>query len=154
MEERMPYLIQRCRVRSRENITGIDSLLSFDYMGSSEFEWGALPIALRELCEVADELMVHEVSFTKKKSLWLVTTNKDVAEARRMLKIVSSEKARTKEYVGIEAYLKGTEAEHSYRDYKAWWDIDHHWIACVDKELAELVIKAIKSVRDRRKANG
>lgn len=153
MKEQTPYLIQRCKVKSRENITGIDSLFSFDYMGSAEFEFGALPRALSKICEVADALQAYEVTFGKK-SLWLVTTKKEVSEAMRMLKLAADEQIRTKEYVGIEAHLKGTEKDRGYKDYKAWWAIDHRWIACVDKELAELTITAIRYVRDRWRAEG
>jgi hypothetical protein len=38
-----PYCIQRGKFKNREGKQGIDSLLIFDYMGSSEFEFGALP---------------------------------------------------------------------------------------------------------------
>lgn len=42
------YLIQRAKFRNNVNTnkSGIDSILEFDYMGSSEFEWGALPKSL------------------------------------------------------------------------------------------------------------
>ena len=151
-----PYLIQRCKEKSRakESITGIDSLLSFDYMGSSEFEWGALPAALRRICEIADRLEVTPVPFKKKKKLFLVCSAHEKLEAIKMLGQVADEKHRTKEYVGIEAYLKGTEDQRGYRGYSAWWDIDHRWFACIDEELAELVIYAIKKVRDRWKQEG
>lgn len=46
----MPYLVQR--VLRRDKIaagTGVDRLFAFDYMGAAEFEWGALPAALREM---------------------------------------------------------------------------------------------------------
>jgi len=40
-EIRKPYLVQRAKFTNikNEEIVGIDSLLDFDYMGSSEFEW-------------------------------------------------------------------------------------------------------------------
>ncbi len=47
------YLIQRCIINEHniENnaIIGIDSLFRFDYMGSSEFEFGALHDACKDL---------------------------------------------------------------------------------------------------------
>ena len=41
---RKPYLVQRAKFTNvkNEEIIGIDSLLDFDYMGSSEFEWGSI----------------------------------------------------------------------------------------------------------------
>lgn len=48
---RLPYLVQRLRRREFPSSTakGVDQHFSMDYMGSSEFEWGALPAALRAL---------------------------------------------------------------------------------------------------------
>ena len=44
-----PYLIQRMNAERRENRSGVDANFSMNYMGSSEFEWGALPEALRRM---------------------------------------------------------------------------------------------------------
>jgi hypothetical protein len=48
-----PYLIQRGSFKniSDNEIVGIDSLISFEYMGSSEFEWGSIPKAMIDLCQ-------------------------------------------------------------------------------------------------------
>jgi len=51
-----PYLVQRGKFKQPAKIEGIDSLIQFDYMGSSEFEFGALPKALKEICTVLPEL--------------------------------------------------------------------------------------------------
>lgn len=46
-----PYVscIQRGKFRINSNKKGIDSLIKFDYMGSSEFEFGALPKSLTHI---------------------------------------------------------------------------------------------------------
>ena len=44
------YLVQRGNFIDKVNIStieGLDSIVHFDYMGSSEFEWGSLPKSLR-----------------------------------------------------------------------------------------------------------
>lgn len=156
MDKPNPYLIQRCRVKTRkkEDITGIDSLLHFDYMGSSEFEWGAIPKALKQLCAVADELVVWNDWNEKGVPLFLVCVGSEMTDAQRMLKLVSSDKHRTKEYVGIAAYLSGKDAKEAYRGFDAWWDIEHRWMVFRELEVAKLAIQAIKHVRDRWKAEG
>jgi len=47
----LPTLVQRLKVREfpSPNGKGVDLSFSMDYMGASEFEWGALPNTLREL---------------------------------------------------------------------------------------------------------
>src|SRR5512136_2832932 len=49
-----PHLIQRvelCDPPRKEDFTSIDRYFSFSYMGSSEFEWGTLPAALKFMRE-------------------------------------------------------------------------------------------------------
>lgn len=49
---RYPHLIQRVRRRAGStspNSKGVDQLFVFDYMGSAEFEFGALPSALKQM---------------------------------------------------------------------------------------------------------
>ena len=47
----IPYLIQRLMKNDSPNpdAKGVDAAFWFDYMGSSEFEWGAIPKALKRL---------------------------------------------------------------------------------------------------------
>lgn len=55
-ERNRPWLIQRVVARELKDQTlgkGIDGAFIFDYMGSSEFEWGTLPHSLR-LMRAAD----------------------------------------------------------------------------------------------------
>jgi len=50
--EKKFYLTQRIEKQwnaPRDDKEGVDAYFAFDYMGSSEFEWGALPKALRDM---------------------------------------------------------------------------------------------------------
>ena len=44
-----PYLVQRAKFYDNPSSKGIDGILRFDYMGSSEFEMGDLPRSLRRI---------------------------------------------------------------------------------------------------------
>lgn len=57
-----PYTIQRGFFEERDCKKGIDSIIKFDYMGASEFEWGALPKALKRLRKNVGEYAYHDVS--------------------------------------------------------------------------------------------
>lgn len=59
-------LIQRGTFETREYKTGIDSILKFDYMGSSEFEWGALPKSLGRIRENIDSYTYLDVPIKDK----------------------------------------------------------------------------------------
>lgn len=49
-EIKLPYLMQRMRVSKevRTGKTGVDAFIEFDYMGSAEFEFGALGKTLKQ----------------------------------------------------------------------------------------------------------
>ena len=56
-----PYLIQRIMIRQQvaENESGVDKHFSFDYMGSSEFEFGALSKALKAMVATQRETQIQ-----------------------------------------------------------------------------------------------
>jgi hypothetical protein len=58
-----PYLVQRITKHSEEQKRqkGVDRHFHFEYMGSSEFEWGTLPHSLRLMREHKDDFEVQEV---------------------------------------------------------------------------------------------
>ena len=60
------WLIQRGKFENREHKSGIDSILSFDYMGSSEFEWGALPKSLGNMRSGLNEYTYLDVPIQDK----------------------------------------------------------------------------------------
>lgn len=45
--EREIYLVQRLNERNIGIYSGVDVYFSMDFMGSSEFEWGARPLSLK-----------------------------------------------------------------------------------------------------------
>jgi hypothetical protein len=53
-------LIQRGKFEDRDFKTGIDSIVVFDYMGSSEFEWGSLPESLKCIQESINEYSIRK----------------------------------------------------------------------------------------------
>lgn len=60
---KLPHLIQRLNPNphASESAKGVDRFFRMDYMGSSEFEWGALPSALREFRAATDVVGPVEV---------------------------------------------------------------------------------------------
>jgi hypothetical protein len=69
MNYRNWYLIQRLERRAARPINarapavgGIDQIIAHDYMGSAEFEWGAVPHSWRTLHESGMTALVHKTS--------------------------------------------------------------------------------------------
>jgi len=68
MADGIPYLIQRVRRRSQvaEHQKGFDRIFELDYMGSSEFEFGTIPKALKAMrANKSDEWKVRSITVGK-----------------------------------------------------------------------------------------
>lgn len=124
-----PYLVQRAKFSKDERLSkkGIDRILDFDYMGSSEFEDGSL---FRSLTRIREDLKDYEYfQYTFKKNSDKVVTvfskkeNQDVICF--ILEQLADREIRLKEYCDLDAYIKGDE---HYRNNDFWWDIDNDWM--------------------------
>lgn len=121
-----PYLIQRAKFENRPDKKGIDQLLSFDYMGSSEFEWGALPKSLKRVRENLADYVLFQYSFKKHpaKVVTVFCTKEQQDLVGDILEQLSEGKIRLKEYCDLDNYVV---PKTKYRDNDFWWDIDNDW---------------------------
>lgn len=122
-----PYLIQRCVFDYKEkdrNESGIDNILTFCYMGSSEYEWGALPKSLKEIRNrfndyIYFDLVVHDKVIT----VFCKSIYKEVIE--QVILDLSENKYRLKERCYFHNFIN----DDTYEYFKAdcWWDIENHF---------------------------
>ena len=161
-----PYLIQRMSFKEKTEARNFDAVISMDYMGSSEFEFGALPASLKVLAKAADGLVLRMFkSYTD-------------CEGRRLC-IVACSEADIDEYAGfIDELAKGMKCEYRTKEMtyfqeamtgkdcmgknyserlvkaEAWWDIVNHVIFTFGKDRAERIVDAVRATRDAKKAEG
>ena len=117
-----PYLIQRASFEDRSHKSGIDSILSFDYMGSSEFEWGALPKSLNRIRDHKADY-VYLTFMIKDKSITVYCKSSDVSEVDAYLNTLVENKIHLKEWSGFDKYIKG--GDYFSDRFQFWWDIDN-----------------------------
>lgn len=158
---RDPYLIQRMKFREPKEGPTIDGILRMDYMGSAEFEFGALPASLKEMCRDLESLSIHmlnDVVNVDGKRLCLICKESDVEEYSKFIPKLIERKLRLKEA----SYL---DQEHTGKDFAgrplseynrtdAWWDIDNHIMFTYGKDNARKILNAISALRDKKKAAG
>jgi hypothetical protein len=118
------YLIQRAKFEKSDNESGIDSILNFDYMGSSEYEWGALPKALKRTRENEKEYIQFEFTFEnfEDKPIIILCKESDKEELPKILAQLADRELKLKEYCDLDAYLKGNK---NYKTSDFWWDIQN-----------------------------
>jgi len=116
-------LIQRGKFKSRPEKVGIDNILLFDYMGSSEFEWGALPKALADMRKNITEYTYMDVPMNGK-VITVFCNNKHKPDIKIYLQSLAENKWYLQEYSDFNYYIYPTEHCKSYTDF--WWDIQNH----------------------------
>lgn len=121
-------LIQRGRFEDRDYKKGIDSIVKFDYMGSSEFEYGALPESLGKIRANISEytyLDVPMLSFPKSQmvSITVFCKNSQKAEVKTYLQELADDNFSLQEPSDFDTYINKKEYPNR-TDF--WWDIGNH----------------------------
>jgi len=155
-----PRLVQRVEWMDppREHKEGVDHFFGFSYMGSAEFEWGALPSALgfmREDVAKWDKNLPVEMR-VRDHVAWYVGPPEGLAVAEALFVRQLDEKRR---YAMKEWYLKEhTEIRDAYIPNKewpcrtiGWWAIDAApcpWAFFMEKEHAEQWLKCLRTPKE------
>lgn len=149
-----PCLVQRGKFKTPEKIEGIDSLIHFDYMGSAEFEFGALPKALKEICAVFSQLKVMETDIKTEddRQLWLLCKPEDEPALQEFWHKAVNDRysVRTKELLWYGKDIKNDRIGGD--DTEFWWDIGEKqcWMAALGWAQIEDVWKALEAVKKKK----
>lgn len=116
------YLVQRASFENRKDKKGIDSLLLFDYMGSSEFEWGALPKSLGRIRKNINEMTFLDIPI-RDKVVSVCCHNSQKTEIKQYLENMVEGKFNTKGFTAFDSYVKN---DGYFKDkFDFWWDIEN-----------------------------
>jgi hypothetical protein len=163
------YYVQRGIFKKIDfsEITGLDSLINYDYMGSSEFEFGALGKSLRRIMQQIQQnnfkqytININNENFTLF-SKCLLDNGKEVEDFMKLAfeKIYIS----SKELINIHKYFEGEyitkikkgcvskkEIVENFGYCNFWWDIINDWIL-VPKlhSYPEKIMKAFIKLKER-----
>ena len=135
-----PYLIQRAEIVRplAEPTERISNAVKFEYMGSAEFEFGALPESLRAIRSVWDKWNRRTVLDIKDGEaplrVYSSFNDEEFEEYKAHLLGLRDPKARphTKESTYFE---EGRRATSKYIRTDFWWDLDNHTMFGFDKEF-------------------
>lgn len=134
-----PYLIQRINVGFSEHRTGMSSVCDYDYMGSSEFEWGVIPASLREVRARIDEYVIKEIKLEKPinqagsgeiaNSVYVLLRRAmlDCEDFEATVQKLLQDRINTKEYTGFD------------REFDLWQDVEYHLFFCFNPVFLRLI---------------
>lgn len=137
------YLVQRLDRRDA-GMTGFDARFGCQYMGSSEFEWGAIPDSLKRI-RSARKVVIHEGEVTRKgitRTVYVVGDKKVVTGIpERLTAWMVDEHPRGKEWSYFPEYVDGTQSE--YQNADAWWGLGEDAMWTLDATIADDLLAAI-----------
>jgi len=139
------YLVQRMTKKDQpyKNDKGIDSHFDLDYMGSSEFEWGAVPKSLKRLRQSPVEVTPQPLSFEGQvHTVYFVAHPNETADKWAALQRWVDGGMRGKEWTKFDRMLR--DAATDWRT-DAWWSIDTDAAWALDQETADLLATAINT---------
>lgn len=147
------WLIQRGTFLEKgKYLTGTDGVVELDYMGSAEFEWGAIPKAYRRLMYNFSEYEVfHTEIYTPEHEELMLFCKKDCKdEIMQTIREFIEKPYHLQEYSELEKVPKARKGDTSYngRHSNFWWciDIKPHgdWMAFLEPQL-KLFMEAVKN---------
>lgn len=133
------YLIQRGKINKGNafnGVTGREGFANLDYMGSAEFEWGAIPKAYRRIMGQFEQYSLSETGLKTSNGVPLqIFCRADMCdEIVAEIKAYIQEPYRLKEYSALAEHFKSNLLDNSKwaRDNtNFWWDIRNDWIAFI-----------------------
>jgi len=155
----MFYLVQRMKNREiseGNNTPSIDDLFTQDYMGSAEFEFGALPKSLKRICQRLNEYQTYTLTeFKRPKSdeavrIFCLPEHKDeIVEGIRELLKSEYPKMQMKEHAGFFKTFHGENDDYHRAD--AWWEIDNDFFFTVGKQNMKNIQTAMENTAKKHK---
>jgi hypothetical protein len=123
------YLVARARIEDRDYKQGIDSIISLDYMGASEYEWGAIPDSLKRIRTAIADYTYMDLPMDGK--VITVFCNVSVRDGvPDMLDQLASGEMRCKCYTEFDNLLRPSKIQKEWQAKRPvktnfWWDIDN-----------------------------
>lgn len=145
-----PYLIQRAKIRipvAAKN-TRLSQAVDMDYMGSSEFEFGALPKSFRRIESVKSDWRCQVVESISQDGeplqVWSTFTGEDFEKYVGYLTAFRNGKGnRTKEAVRFESSREQTSYSPNF-----WWDLSNDAMFGFNKQFMKRVGDYVQSSLD------
>jgi hypothetical protein len=124
------YLVARAIIEDRDYKKGIDSIISLDYMGAAEFEFGAIPESLAVIrANIADYTYMDLPMDGKVITVFCNVNVRD--EVPEMLDRLADGEMHCKCYTEFDSLLRPSEIRKKWQikspvKTNFWWDIENH----------------------------
>lgn len=112
-------------------------IFSFDYMGSAEFEFGAIPEAIQKIVKDVSEYEYYKTSISGQE-IFIISRKDQKKDVTSVIIGLSKNKLLLKEYSNFDAALGLSKwvSKENCRTF-GWLEIDNGFFFFIDKEMAE-----------------
>jgi len=141
------YLVQRMTSRD-SGAPGFDGLFDLDYMGSSEFEWGAIPKSLKAI-RAAKSIGVQSFPITydgKTRDVYFVGGADAFKWALPKFEAWLEGGLRGKEWSRFGENFLGTADKWALRT-NAWWALNENVMFTLDADIAARLLRGITGAK-------
>lgn len=134
------YLVQRLSPRTYGTGKGFDTHFKMEYMGSSEFEWGALPDSLKAMR--ATDLQITGLPLDAV-TVYFVAAKTNTTLHDDFMDWATNPKRPfwSKDATYLDELIEG--ARREYVDTIGWWDVDSHVMFALDRDTAEKMLAGV-----------
>lgn len=160
-----PYLLQRAKAQEFKPDLKTGDYLKFDYMGSAEFEFGAIPRFQRNINDKLSKLRPFKVPIADGTELWILCEVDQAYDYSKMIEDLYAGKLRTKESTGFnrkEVLYVGKKRTALYDQPHApfsndvWFDLDNELIIARNEQtllnLKQTIANSVRYMDEQQKA--
>jgi hypothetical protein len=121
----------------------IRNIFSFDYMGAAEFEFGAVPQALKFIAEQAtnNNLIASVIEVGKDEIVYYISPKEYATEVVNRIQLLRQDKIRLKESCGLNYYFDEFFGKPFRTDNVGWMELNNGYFFFVDKSMFENTCK-------------
>lgn len=155
------YLVQRAAMReniSNSQVVGYDSAFSNDFMGSAEYEFGALAKSLRKITPNLEHYQIFAHKTLKHpdgRGLFMFCRPEVKDDLSSILEILATDGSysskhgyQLKESAYLDNILKGQKSG-LLAGINLWWDIENLWFAGLGKPVVVRLELALKKLKEK-----
>jgi hypothetical protein len=145
------YLVSRGKIKDRDFKKGFDSIVSLEYMGASEYEWGTIPNSLDIIRKDIANYVYLEVVINGK-SVTVFYNKKHTQEIELFINNVAINKFHLKCHSNFNTAINPSEwdIENFKRnplETNFWWDLSNHLMFWLTDPIFEEKFKSIIAIQ-------
>jgi hypothetical protein len=128
---------------SKEGMDAIRNIFSFDYMGSSEFEWGIVPSCLSFLIENREKIITGSLVIKEgKPTVYYLCHKAHAKDIQEHIKTLAAGNYRSKEFINLDIHFQKEPPKWGLETV-GWLDCSNGFMFFVDKDMWEKTLQLL-----------